>query len=467
MTDQERPNLSLGEPPDGLKHSLGSSAGHWPMVILLLQLAVLGCVAVLLMRPATTSAPSGAHGAVSPDLLRGTAMGLEERGLDEEAARAWLDYLDAEGRADAEIDESAQIIYRAGKLFMQAQRFDKAAATLVRAELAAEGDKDLKALIGPKLVECLRRLGRYGEVGRELARQVKAGGEETGRGKVLATMAGETITEADLDRLVERRIDNMLEMQGAAHDATAREAILRQFSNPQVRQQLLQEILQSEVFCRRAREVGLDQREEYIKARDQLVESFLASRFLAQQLKTIRPTDVDLESYYQAHRKQYEEPELIEVLSLLIASEEDPAALLARIESADDFRKLAAQRHDPKGQPEGQAETETETLPPAQRLVRGRTDPVLGDPGPLFELAQGEWTKTPHAIGDDKYLVLVDKKIPARTPAFEEVRARLEADYTARKRQELSQGLLDDLMNRYDVRIVPPTEPEEKPAENP
>jgi peptidyl-prolyl cis-trans isomerase C len=463
MTDRERPNLSLGEPPGRLKQGLGGGAGHWPMVILLLQLALLVGVAVLLTRPAAPPASSTAPVAKAPDLLRATAMGLEERGLDGEAARAWLDYLEAAGSGDTETGESAQILYRAGKLFVQAERFGEAAATLVRAELAAKDDKELKAKIGPKLIECLRRLGRYGEVGRELARQVKTGGEETDRGKVLAAMAGETITEADLDRLVERRVDNMLEMQGGSHDATARETILRQFSSPQVRQQLLQEILQTEVFCRRAREVGLDQREEYVKAREQLEESFLARRFLAQQLETIRPTDVDLQSYYEAHRKQYEEPDSIRVLSVRLAAEEDPAAVLAGIQSADDFRKLAAGRDAAQGA----AETETGEAPPAQRLVRGRADPVLGDPRPLFDLGEGEWTKTPHAVGDDKYLVLVEKKDPARTPAFEEVRARVATDYTARKQQELSERLLGDLMTRYDVRIVPPPEPEKKPAESP
>ena len=33
----------------------------------------------------------------------------------------------------------------------------------------------LRAKVGAKIVECLRRLGNYGEVGRELSRQVEVG----------------------------------------------------------------------------------------------------------------------------------------------------------------------------------------------------------------------------------------------------------------------------------------------------
>ena len=98
---------------------------------------------------------------------------------------------------------------------MQAEEFDRAAAAFVRSEQAAGGDA-LRRNIAPHLMTCLRRLGLYGEVGRELSRQVEVGAEKQERGQVLATLDGEPITDSDLDRMIERRVDQMLSMQEAA-----------------------------------------------------------------------------------------------------------------------------------------------------------------------------------------------------------------------------------------------------------
>jgi hypothetical protein len=89
---------------------------------------------------------------------------------------------------------------------------------------------------------------------------------------------------------------------------------------------------------------------------------------------------------------------------------------------------------------------------------------MLGNVEPLFELSDGEWTKEPHIHRETRHLVLVEKKTHARTPPLPEVRGRVQADYTAVKRQELSDQLLRDLMTRYDVRIVPPESEDKKPA---
>jgi hypothetical protein len=203
--------------------------------------------------------------------------------------------------------DRAEILYRIGKLRIEAQQYGEAAAALVHAEEAAGGNKELTGKIGPLVVQCLSRLGRYGEVGRELARRVELGAAADGRGKakVLATISGQAFTEADLDRLAERRVDNMLAMEGAAGDAERRQAILQQFSTPEARRRLLQELLQVELFCRRARELKLDREDDFRQTCDQAEQTLLAERFLVKELGKIQPTAVDLESFYKASLPQY------------------------------------------------------------------------------------------------------------------------------------------------------------------
>ena len=51
MTDQNQPKLSLGPPPDDLRKKLGPVPRAWLWLLLLLQIAVLACLLVVLMRP--------------------------------------------------------------------------------------------------------------------------------------------------------------------------------------------------------------------------------------------------------------------------------------------------------------------------------------------------------------------------------------------------------------------------------
>jgi hypothetical protein len=241
----------------------------------------------------------------------------------------------------------------------------------------------------------------------------------------------------------------MLEMRGAGGDETARQEVLRQFSTPQMRQQLLQELLQTELFARRARELKLDRAEAFVRAREEMEQSLLAGRLLNHEFEKIQPTDVDLEAYYKANREQYKEPESIDALVVELGEDDDPAALLQEVKAADDFRKLAVGRRSSE---------DASAKPQTHRIVRGQPDWMLGDTSKLFELSQGDWTKEPHVHKDKRFLVLVETKTEERTPPYAEVRPRVLNEYVTRKQRELSEQLVRDLMTRYDVRIVPPPE---------
>jgi hypothetical protein len=447
----DRPQLSLGQPPETLHKKLSTVPRGWLMLIVLLNLAVLACLAVMLRASSSGALASAAASPGSAKELKAVAAELEDKSLDAEAARAWEAYL----AADPQCADRAEILYRVGRLSMQAEQFGPAAGAFVRSEHAASEDHDLRLKIAPQMVECLNRLGHYGEVQRELSRRVEVGGKEkaaeTGSQKVLATITGRALTEADLDRMIERRVDQMLAMQGGG-DPQQRKAVLQQMSAPAVRRQLLQELLKSELFCRRAREMGLDREDDFRQARDQLVENLLADRFLMRELDRIRPTAVDLESYFQAHQSQYETPESLSVVTIRLEEREEPAAVLSQVKSADDFRKLAAKR-----QPKGREQQAQNQQAQGRQILRGQQDLELGDVEPLFKLAEGQWTKQAQIRDKDRFLVLVEKKTPRQAPRLQDVLRQVQRDYVSRKQQEVAEKLMADLTQRYDVRILPET----------
>ena len=439
--DQESPNLNLGDPPRRLAAIAGGISRGWLWSLLGLQLLLVLLLLDSRLRPPGVPAQSALATTDSAAELKAAAIALEDRSLYAEAARTWDSYL----RAHPTDPERPQILFRAGKLAVQAQNFSQAVTLLIQAEQAAGPDADLQAKTGPLVVECLRRLGHYGEVGRELSRRVEPGADPSATRQVLATIAGEEFTQADLDRLIERRVDQMLSVSGANAGAAQRNAMIKQLSSSEMRRRMLDEFLQTELFSRRARELKLDRDEEFVEARRLLVENLLSSRLLARELDKIQPTDVDVESYYHSNQKQYEQPGSMSLVLIEADGPQQAKSLLSKVSSAAEFMAQAVA---------SMPEVESEAALPRHKIEHGRRDPRLGDTGPLFELAMGEWTQDAHAGPDGQlFLVLCHAKTPARTPPFAEIRNQVEADYRVRKRRELSQKLFSDLMARYNVKI--------------
>jgi hypothetical protein len=266
---------------------------------------------------------------------------------------------------------------------------------------------------------------------------------------VLVSVAGESMTDADLDRMVEQRVDQQLRMAGAEGDEATRRMLLKRFSDPSIRQQLLTDLLRRELFTRRARELGIDQTDDFVRQRQMLEDDLLASSFEQQKLSAIQPTRVDLESYFSANQDQYIEPESVEVVFLELQPDEEAKDLLKEIESADAFRELAASRQKADGDESEELQTTT--------LTRGRKHPELGDVDTLLDLEPGAWTNEPYVNGQRRFLVFVEDKTPARTPEFDEVASRVEAEYRRRKQQEILEKTFQELMTRYEVEIKPQT----------
>jgi hypothetical protein len=432
MPPDERPKLSLDPLPGTSKG--GRKAG---VTGLLLVLVLLLQAAILYRLTSASGEKSGAQSSRDPKEVRELATTLEQKSLAREAAREWERHLERSG----DDPESPQILYRAGALRMEAGDYGEAVRNFVAAEQEARRKgATLPAQAGSKVVDCLRRLGLYGEVGRELSRRVTVGKEGSGDPKVVATYAGEKITEADLDRMIERRVDELLALEGGG-DEERRKEILKGLNTPQHRRQLLQEILRVELLARRARETGVDKEGAFRDAFRRAEEGLLASRYMDRELSSIRPTEVDLQSYYSANKESYRRPESASVTALPLKADETPAKALEGIAGIDDFRKRSTERTK-----EGQSEK--------FEVTRGRAHPVLGNVDDVFELGEGSWKDKPYGKGSERFLLLVEKKTPERIPEFAEARQAVLQAYVSRKRAELSEALTRDLMTRYDVKIL-------------
>lgn len=443
MSEGQRPNLSL-EPSSARRGPAPRERS--PMERMLWFLAAMSSVTVLIMAMMFIVVLLGMNRNIHPGgladgtALRQAAMELEEKGLSLQSAEGWLDYLNRAGA----VEDRAEILYRAGKLYMQAEKYGDAAACFVRAEAEADAaaDETLSEKIGPKLVECLERMGRPGEADRELSRRVEVGAENK-TGAILATVAGEEIRESDIERMSRRYADRFLSSQGLPPNSPAREDIRQRLASPAMQARILQETVQMELLARHARELGLHEDPEYVETMRQATEGLLQEFLLKREFAAIEPSPSDVENYFQANQDRYGKPETAEVLLVQFEPDEDVQAVLDKIKTADDFRAWFEERQKANAQSAGKTTLrKSAEMPPELAAV--------------FDLAEGEWTKSPVPLGPGKLLLLVEKKETAAPATFAEAEQAVRRDYVAQKQQEKLGRLMEELMKKYDVRILAP-----------
>lgn len=339
------PQLQLAPAPGpcAAPSTLPAAAGGRSLVFLVLLLN-LGILILLLLRPgggssANAEPTSTAAGSAQAgdDVL---ALRLEERSLWTEAAAEW--HAVARGQADAA--KRAKFMYRAGTLFEKAGDPEKAAASYVAAErdLDQGGDENLKHQIGLRLVDCLGKMGRSGEVGRELRRRTT--GAKAGEADVLARIDGEPVTSADLDRLVEGQVDAIL---GGRMDPQAREQLLSELRAPRHREEILNQLLQQEVLVRRARELGLDRDEAFLGRMSQVERMLLERAVLEKEIGArLVATPEDLKNYYAGHKNEFTGPSAAKLLLIECAAAKDAQDLAAKLKDAGEPAfKEAAKAH--------------------------------------------------------------------------------------------------------------------------
>ena len=154
--------------------------------------------------------------------------------------------------------------------------------------------------------------------------------------KVLAVVAGEEITEQDLNDFME----NVPQDQQAYR------------SNPQFRQQYLEQLTALRMFSKQGEELKLDETEEFKKIMEGARKDILAQLMVSETLKGITVTDEEAESYFQANKRRFVKGETVRAKHILTETEERCAEILTAIEGGEKTFEDAAKEFStcPSGQ---------------------------------------------------------------------------------------------------------------------
>ncbi len=209
---------------------------------------------------------------------------------------------------------------------------------------------------------------------------------------------------------------------------------------------LIDEYVRETVLYREALAMGLDRDDTIVRRR-------LAQKleFLVQDLVEVSPpTEEELEAYFEAHREDYREPDLVTFSHVFVDPDrrgeqtlQDAAAIREALEQLEDPAQGAKKLGDPFMLQSYYPERNEAEI---SKLFGGEFAERVG------ELSEGVW-HGPVLSGYGVHVVYVHSKQSFPQPSLAEVRERVLNDWTTAKRKELDDEYVARLREKYDVVI--------------
>jgi len=429
------------------KKPRGTVAGAFT-VLLLLMLAALAVVNLYFVLSEKEPEPV-LVGHLTGDQARELANKLAQRGLYQQAAQAWQDYLAAARPTPA---MRAQVHFQVGNLLEKAGLYGDAIEQYYRSEATA-GLEELRPQLNAHVKECFERLGKFSALRYEVMDRTAMGSSPSAVGKIVAEIGAEKITEAQLDALIEESIEDQLAPMRAFMTAEQlneqKKRASERFRSPQAKQEFLQSWLAQEILYRQALDQQLGEKPEVKRLVHSLTRQTLGRQMLDEQLAAkINVTDTDVQTYYAAHKDQYVEPARARISHILVNEEKQANELLQRIRDGADFAELAKESSQDTKTKDGGGKIAEDVRP-------GSYIPGVGDAHDLnaaiFAAESLKVLGKPFKTDQGWEIVRVDEKHPPRQKEFEEVRQQVMMELLRRKSEEVQRDYIKEMMDKHKV----------------
>ncbi|MCK8061383.1 MULTISPECIES: peptidylprolyl isomerase [unclassified Fusibacter] len=243
--------------------------------------------------------------------------------------------------------------------------------------------------------------------------------------KVLAVVDGREIKSEHLDYLI----------QTIGPERAA------QFQGEQGQSQLLQELINQELFYSLALEQKLDEDSAYKKEIEIVKANLLKSYAIRQFLDTVSVDSEKVEAYYNENPAQFEEAPSVQASHILVKEEEEATRIKEEIEAGLTFEEAA---------------TKYSTCPSKERggdlgsFGKGQMVPEFEQAA--FDLEIGlvsEPVKTQFGY----HIIRVAAKNPASTIKFEEVKGQIEGHLQQQAQNEAYFNKIATLKEKFNVSI--------------
>jgi peptidyl-prolyl cis-trans isomerase C len=226
------------------------------------------------------------------------------------------------------------------------------------------------------------------------------------------------------------------------------------------RQEFLEALLQMEILATEAKAQKLEKDKDVAVRIADTVNSILAQEYMKKKMATLKkPTDKEVEEYYQSHKDQYVQPAQIKAQHILIqtapdAKPEELAAAKAKAEgihkellAGGDFAKLAEKYSDDKGS-----------------KVRGgdlgffsRENMIPEFAEEAFKLKKDEISQ-PVKTGYGFHIIKVNEINPQKQMDLQEAAGAIQTSLENARREELASKEMERLKKKYNAKITVPPE---------
>jgi len=427
-----------------------------PLLMTAVLIAVLANIGIGLVREHNRER-KGPSAVLPSEQQKKLALKLEKQGLNTASAAAWKDYL-ANTALGAE--DAARIWYRIGKLCQDENQYAMALESFYRSEGFSQ-PKDITSEVARHIQECLESMGKLAALRYDLTDRVGINAESTegesgNAGNALVAEIGpHKIMKSDLDRIIEQRVDQQLSQLASylPEDQVRqkKEEILKQSSTNKQREMFLNQYLIEEVLYRKARESRLADESRVKAALNSMERSLLASKLMEKELAdAIKITPSDLETYYEAHKQEYIQPERAKISHILVSSSEKARDVRTKLGSGRDFSGLAAEfSQDDATRKNGGTlkewinKNETGDIPGMGKPLNSEVN--------IFSTPAGQVIDRNVETDKGIHIIKVLKREPERQKTFDEVKNDVYVALRSHKEREVQQQLFTELKEQYDV----------------
>ncbi len=245
--------------------------------------------------------------------------------------------------------------------------------------------------------------------------------------RVLATIGSETVTEADLQQMV---------------DAVP-ERFRHLYLTPEGRQKSLDYVINIYVLAAEAQKEGMDKKPEVQRLLDFTKRDLLARLYLDKASKSIKdPTEDDAKAFYEKNKAQYATPESVHLRHILVKTEKEAQDALKRLKKGEKFEDLARKISICPSKGQGGD---------LDWVAKGT---LLGEvENAAFSMDKGQITGPVKSKFGYHVLFLEDKK-PAQQSSFDQVKDYIVEQLRFQRRQEHYEKLADSLRKKMNVKVT-------------
>jgi len=240
--------------------------------------------------------------------------------------------------------------------------------------------------------------------------------------EVLAVVGGEEITEELFNTF----------LQGVPKEQQA------YLSNPQFREQCLEQLISLFLFAKKGQEEKLNETEEFKNIIVNAKRDVLAQLAMRETMKDVTVSEEEVKEYYDANQAQYQKGTTVSAKHILVASEEKCNEILAAITSGEKAFEEAAQEFStcPSGQRGGDLGT----------FGKGQMVPEFEQAAFVAEIGQ--------VVGPVKtqfgfHLIKVEAKNEATVASFEEVKENIKRTLVQQKQNQVYNETVAELKEKY------------------